>query len=1502
MRSGRPALAAQADEVMAGVIAVLHAGPSRPGDAGPEGICRVLASLAGALSVAGEHGLAALADRLRRRILSAAGEDGQEGTPLAGLAAGLRSLLRDALARSLQERPLTAADLLPAWQALAGTDEASDPAPLMSLQAEPGVELPVPAAADEGLLADAADMADPVAEAERSLLVFLRHPGERRAAVRCLAGALARVAAASDGGATRQHWLVMHAYLTELADGHLADPERAGQLLARLLRALRHRTHPSLPALLMPLARRALFELSQAPVLTDEGRQVARAFRLGQQWSPTVAGDLPVATASGDPAGERFVGQLDRWIAAREAGNDGLGPVEDWRMLAGSAAQSDRFLPLAATLRQLEAQWPTPDTNGGGLAIAAAMLCLQAWAKAPAGEPADSTRIAELLQAAADTHALPPALPRLARQCERQTLMGTLAAACGDLLESGERWLDLPAGQPPDALALGDVRRLLEALAGAARLMELPGVPSLVEVLLAQLEAVRTAEPGDAADCLHALALTWVVLAEEVAMLPWTADGAEDLDDSRPPTRPQEAPAAERGAAPPDAHDVPDVPDAVTPVDPLVAIFLGEAARLLARLRAARLPGDMAQPDAPGDALHAAHTLAGCAATVGLPAMGRLAQAVESLLERGMMPPGSAVEAAMFGEALDTLETMLAEFAETGRCRDADELIGRLAAGAQPACAVPSSLPGLEPPAGPVAEPVAAAATITAEAAGHGDDDGDGDGDGDSVGAGDDELLAIFREEAADLLPRLEQALQQWQQSPDDSAAPAALLRLLHTLKGSARMAGQLSWGETLHRCETEVAELSRLPSAAIGGRLGALQVQIDEWQREWSATSGGVPACADDPDQAPGTAALPAAAGDGAEAAAEPMPELPDAAAHPLPAARASASMLRVRAGAFDAFADAVADLWAGHARLADELRQQRRAVSDLGHNLARLRAQVRELEIDAESRIVSGASAEGDAGFDPLELDRYTRLHEITRMIAESVADLTDLQRGLSRQGDGLSRATDTQARDLRGLQSGLRAVRSQPFGTLERGLRHLLRQAARESGREVELSASGTAAEVDRALLDRLSGPLGHVLRNAVVHGIEPPSEREALGKPRIGRIELNVLPSAAELRIELADDGRGLDLGRIRDRASAIGLLAAPNETRPADLHELIFQPGFSTASEVTALAGRGIGLDAVRAELQALGGQISVDSRAGQGCRFTIRVPQLLATLPVLLVRAGRHRIGLLAAALQQVLQLRQGDAGWDAASRTLVWQGEEVPLQDLGQLLGEPRRLRPAGARQAVAVLQEAGRRLALKLDAVDGQRELIVRSPGAQLSRVAGLTGTSVLGDGGIALIVDPFRLAGRSDPGSAELVMPEGGPRVLVVDDSLTVRRAMHRLLERHGYQVELARDGIEALALLRERQPAAVLLDIEMPRMDGFQLLAAVRNELQLRELPVVMITSRIAGRHRQRAQELGASAYMGKPCREQELLSLLSGLCPSTSGAQDEGRMEKQSRPPRSEAAA
>jgi chemosensory pili system protein ChpA (sensor histidine kinase/response regulator) len=744
-----------------------------------------------------------------------------------------------------------------------------------------------------------------------------------------------------------------------------------------------------------------------------------------------------------------------------------------------------------------------------------------------------------------------------------------------------------------------------------------------------------------------------------------------------------------------------------------------------------------------------------------------------------------------------------------------------------------------------------------------------------------DELYEIFKLEAADLLPQLEQSLRQWQLHPEDGSQAAQLLRVLHTLKGSARMAGRDDLGAEFHHAEAEVSALLQQAQNGRAPAIAALLHRVDFWIYGLTQTADALSGL----KQTNQPTAITELA-DTTQVAEQRQPLEASVAPQQDSGSDNSASpvtsntekrwpMLRVRADRLAQFADTGAEIWSSNATLREVLQEQRRSFADLSDDLSRLRAQLRELEIEAESRVLARASQGVSTDFDPLEFDRYTRLHELTRMMAESITDVVGVQRGLASQLERLTTAAAEQLRDLRRQQSEVQALRSQPLHSVEARLRHVLRQAAREVGCQVELELHHGAVEVERVLLDRLLGPLEHLLRNSVVHGIEQAQQRLSLGKSETGQVMISAALTGNELQLIVQDDGRGLDLQRIRQRAVEAGLLQADDDLNERAMSTLIFAPGLSTATEVTALSGRGIGMDAVRAELHALGGQIEVESEAGQGCRFTLRVPMGLASVMVVLARAGQWRIGLPAALVKQALQIDAATIRADAQQQ-IEWQGTTLPLRHLGQALGDTTAPITKG-RVPVVVLSDGEKTIALQLDAIEGQRELIVKHPGPQLSRVPGLAGASVLADGAIALIIHPFRLpetipatASSSSPASDQLAT------VLVVDDSLTVRRASQRLLERHGYAVALARDGVEALAYLGNASPALILLDIEMPRMDGFELLATLRDDTRWGDIPVVMITSRMADRHRQRAMQLGANAYMGKPYSEDALLALLSEM--------------------------
>ncbi|WP_435751348.1 Hpt domain-containing protein [Thauera sp. AutoDN2] len=740
------------------------------------------------------------------------------------------------------------------------------------------------------------------------------------------------------------------------------------------------------------------------------------------------------------------------------------------------------------------------------------------------------------------------------------------------------------------------------------------------------------------------------------------------------------------------------------------------------------------------------------------------------------------------------------------------------------------------------------------------------------------DLLPIFLEEAGEVLGQLHDTLRNWRNAPHaDSEAPKVLARLLHSLKGSARMAGAMSLGTQLHQLESRLED-GLAARESIASLVDALAHGLDQSEQTIGALTLG-----DQAAEVPGEAA-------GAEGAAR----APTAADEGTPQGEAapdaevlSSPTLRVRTELIDRFVNQSGEIGVARSRIDGELRTLRRSLLDLTENVIRLRNQLREVEIQADvqmqSRIAQSGAEHGD--FDPLELDRYTRLQELTRMMAESVNDVTTVQQNLLLNLDGAELALNSQARLARDLQQGLMQVRMLPFESLASRLYRVVRQSARDLGKRANLDLRGGRISVDRSVLEQIAAPLEHLLRNALAHGIETPSARHAAGKPETGDIIVNVRQEGNEIAIDVSDDGAGLDLERIAARGRERGLLGEHEQADERRLTNLIFLSGFSTASELSAVSGRGVGMDVVKAQAAAIGGRVSVASTRGAGTRFTIHIPLTLAVTRALLVQSGGRTWAIPSSLVAQAMELKPAPLRTLQEQHGYAWQGEHFPYRYLPRLLGD-RDARPLEQRYNWVLLLRAGaQRLALHVDGLRGNQDIVVKNAGPQLTRVVGMSGATVLGDGEVVIILNPVALASRGLgeqeidsihlPPESEAPPPLHLPTVMVVDDSLTVRKITGRLLEREGYRVITAKDGVDALEQLIDTLPDVVLSDIEMPRMDGFDLVRNIRADKRLQHLPVIMITSRLAEKHRRYAEEIGANHYLGKPYQEEELLALVAG---------------------------
>jgi len=796
----------------------------------------------------------------------------------------------------------------------------------------------------------------------------------------------------------------------------------------------------------------------------------------------------------------------------------------------------------------------------------------------------------------------------------------------------------------------------------------------------------------------------------------------------------------------------------------------------------------------------------------------------------------------------------------------------------------------------------------------------------DLVDAVDPDLFPIFEEEAQELLPRMSGALRQWVAHPDDRAARADVMRALHTLKGSARLAGALRLGEIAHRTESAIeligAENIRTED------LEPLLEHLDEIEELFGKLQSGVSGLADTGAEQPHVTTVQAAlepvkpaARSKARAAAraEPPPPAPatDAAPAEPPApaiergevaqpaalslvtARAAASQaVRVRSQLLDRMVAQAGEVITSRARLEAEVGQLRTSLGDLTGNLDRLRQQLRDVELQAETQMQSRMAQSKDTrqNFDPLEFDRFTRMQELTRMMAESVNDVATVQRSLQRAVDASEDDLAAQARQSRELQRDLLRTRMVEFESISERLYRVVRQASKETGKQVRLDIVGGSIEMDRGILERMTPAFEHLLRNGVVHGVEAQKERTKLGKDPEGVITVEVQQAGNDVSIEFRDDGAGLNVERIRERARQQGLIAQDGDLSEAELAGLVFMAGFTTVTEVTELAGRGVGMDVARTEVQALGGRIEVRTKQGKGTTFRLVLPLTTAVTHVVMIRAGRVSVGVPSNLVEIVQRAHAAELTAAYESGSYRFHGEDLQFQWAGALLqSSPRSTEPLARTNPVIILRSADQRLAMHVDEVLGNQEVVVKSLGPQLSRLPGLAAITALASGAVSLIYNPVALNAvygpqaraltaeaatqeqRADaPAAPAAAAPHSDiPLVLVVDDSITVRRVTQRLLQREGYRVALANDGLQGLERLQAERPAVVLSDIEMPRMDGFDFVRNIRADKRLHDLPVIMITSRIAEKHREHARELGVDHYLGKPYSEDELLGLVKG---------------------------
>lgn len=778
----------------------------------------------------------------------------------------------------------------------------------------------------------------------------------------------------------------------------------------------------------------------------------------------------------------------------------------------------------------------------------------------------------------------------------------------------------------------------------------------------------------------------------------------------------------------------------------------------------------------------------------------------------------------------------------------------------------------------------------------------------------DSDILDIFLEEGDDLLETMEAAIGRWEEQRDDVSAIDEMLRTLHTLKGCARLAGQKRLGDLSHDLEQHLSEALQQgapwpESLLLNVQSGfeGLQNELDVLRQRLSASLGDEPVVTE-PAAAPANNLLNPiiAASDvpGQLQAPKVLPFVQRAKEAALEAAsrRAPQELVKVPAELLEGLVNLAGETSIFRGRVEQQVSDVSFTLSEMEATIDRVRDQLRRLDTETQAQILSRYQAEAErAGyedFDPLEMDRHSQLQQLSRALFESASDLLDLKETLAAKNRDAETLLLQQARVNTELQEGLMRTRMVPFDRLVPRLRRIVRQVAGELGKQVEFVVGNAEGEMDRTVLERIVAPLEHMLRNAVDHGIEPTAVRRDVGKPETGTIRLNLGREGGDIVLTLDDDGGGIRLDAVRRKAIERGMMDADSDLTDHEILQFILEAGFSTAEKVTQISGRGVGMDVVHSEVKQLGGSMSIDSAVGQGTRFTIRLPFTVSVNRALMVYSGEDLYAIPLNTIEGIVRVSpyELEAYYAPDAPRFEYAGQAYELKYLGDLLnnGQQPKLVGQSLPLPVILVRSSEHAVAVQVDSLAGSREIVVKSLGPQFAGVHGISGATILGDGRVVVILDLLatirvlhahlqnqlmpRLASRQAAANEE-VEADRPPLVMVVDDSVTVRKVTSRLLERNGMNVVTAKDGVDAIAQLQEHRPDIMLLDIEMPRMDGFEVATLVRHDERLKDLPIIMITSRTGEKHRERAMSIGVNQYLGKPYQESLLLDTIAQLVDS-----------------------
>jgi chemosensory pili system protein ChpA (sensor histidine kinase/response regulator) len=932
-----------------------------------------------------------------------------------------------------------------------------------------------------------------------------------------------------------------------------------------------------------------------------------------------------------------------------------------------------------------------------------------------------------------------------------------------------------------------------------------------------------------------------------------------------------------------------------------------------------------------------AHTLSGTSASYGFPRFSEVAGKLAHVFQYALNAPlGSDLHGPLtefLSDGISLLETDLLEISDTGK-ENVDDITVfkdryRFAFPTEPP---PLNLSQPEPPesfeAEEADESMVAAATGSYFDALPTDEEVP------------DEILDFFQPEAEEHLQVVSDCLisLEGNNNPEEINK---LFRAIHTVKGSAAQVGLKRLGGIAHRVEDLIGRLRDgeiEPSPAVVDLcLESVDVLKKTLHRQWNdevemrtgvdSLLGRIAEFAPlDPEEAEASAPATADARHLEKSNAQDQKPAPVKKVAKQPAAGAAVKSVRIALARLDRMMNTVGELVINRTRMVGRVAELEKLVETLSFSKERLQGKVAEFQEKYEfnrisnSRAAQGpwnpeptskmltSAAAGDTSFwsefSELEMDRYDDFNILSRSMAEISADvnevLSQLQGFIGRvEGD-----IDEFTKLAHHLQDEITAARMVPIGTLYSRLSRAVRDAANSTGKHVEMDLAGSETELDNNIIQQISDPLVHLVRNSVAHGIEQSADRTAAGKSPSGNIMLRAYHRGNHIYIEVEDDGGGINYERVKQSAIERGLVSEETADRltERDLREMLFHPGFSTAPVKTELAGRGVGLDVVRANLNALNGEIEIESTRGQGTKFTLKVPLTLIISPALFVRCGTTNFALPLAVVEEIRRLR-ADEIEDVGGKLLTKVRDEVTeVVRLDTYLGLPP-LEPINGYFRMVVANAGNRKIGLVVEDVLGKDEIVIKNLGEYLRRVKLFPGTTIAPDGSLILLIDLNRMVANElserrpiqasasaarifAPGStavargsipSEAIDRVEQERVIVVaDDSISVRKFVGRMLEKNGYRVKLAADGLEAAELITQHGCHLVITDLEMPRMTGYELMVQLRQSPSTRRIPVMVVTSRAGAKHRDRAMKEGAIAFLTKPVQEDQLIAAVEQL--------------------------